>query len=271
MKKLEASVLIADLIRELSIFDCNVLVCDADSKILHIVQADSFKGDFKIGDTAASGLVKDVIAGKKIIKRSVPESFYGVKLKAIVAPIIEEDGTVSGTIGTATNVNAQESLSVASQSIASTTEEISATTEELSASALNLAQSLLQIRSSIENVVSEINKTDDILKFVDHIADNSNMLGINASIEAARAGEQGQGFAVVADKIREMAENSADSVKNIRKIIQTIQKEIKNLVKMVDTTVELGQQQAAATEEIESVMQQLATTSSDVEKIAEIL
>ncbi|MBN2403890.1 MAG: hypothetical protein JXN64_16055 [Spirochaetes bacterium] len=271
MKKIDAAIMIAEKIKEISILDCNVLVCNADAKILHFVQADSFKGDFKVGETAGSGLVKDVLTGRKLLKRSVPESFYGVKLKAIVAPIIEEDGTVSGTIGTATNVDAQESLTTASQSIASTTEEISATTEELSASALNLAQSLLQIKSSIENVVTEIYKTDEILKFVDHIADNSNMLGLNAAIEAARAGEHGQGFAVVADKIREMAENSADSVKNIRKIIQTIQNEINALGKIVETTVELGQQQAAATEEIESVMQQLATTASDVEKIAEIL
>jgi hypothetical protein len=271
MKKLEAAILVADLIRKISILDCNVLICDANAKILHFIQADSFKGDFKIGETAGSGIVKDVILEKKIVRRTVPSNFYGVKLKAIVAPIIEEDGTLSGTVGTATNIDAQESLSLASQSIASTTEEITATTEELSSSALTLAQSLLQIRSSIEKVVNEINKTDDILKFVDHIADNSNMLGINAAIEAARAGEQGQGFAVVADKIRQMAENSADSVKNIRKIIQTIQKEIKSLVKIVDSTVEQGQQQAAATEEIESVMQQLATTASDVEKIAEAL
>jgi methyl-accepting chemotaxis protein len=271
MKKIEAAVLIADLINELNVLDCNVIVTDTDAKILYFIQADSFKGDFKIGEIAAAGLIKDVIHQKKIIRRAIPENFYGVKLKAIVAPIIEEDGTLSGTIGTATNINAQESLSIASQSIASTTEEITATTEELSSSALTLAQSLLQIRSSIETVVNEINKTDDILKFVDHIADNSNMLGINAAIEAARAGEQGQGFAVVADKIRQMAENSADSVKNIRKIIQTIQKEIKSLVKIVDSTVEQGQQQAAATEEIESVMQQLVTTANDVERIAEIL
>jgi len=271
MKKLEAAIQIAELIKKLNILDCNILVCDAEARIVHFVQADSFKGDFKIGEIAGAGLVKDVLAEKKMVKRSVPEKFYGVKLKAIMTPIFEDDGTLSGVIGSATNVDAQESLHSASQSIASTTEEVSATTEELSASALTLAQSLLQIKSSIENVVTEINKTDEILKFVDHIADNSNMLGINAAIEAARAGEQGQGFAVVADKIRQMAENSTDSVKNIRKIIQTIQKEIKSLVKIVDSTVEQGQQQAAATEEIESVMQQLTTTASEVERIAEIL
>jgi methyl-accepting chemotaxis protein len=271
MKKFEALIISAELIRELNILDCNVIVCDPQGKIVHHIPAKTFNDNVDVGGTIKNDSVQRCLSTKKKINNTIPEGVFGVKLKTTICPIFEEDGTFSGVLGTATNVNVQGSLSVASQSIASTSEEISATTEELSSSALNLAKSLLQIRSSIENVISEINKTDDILKFVDHIADNSNMLGINAAIEAARAGEQGKGFAVVADKIREMAENSTDSVKNIRKIIVTIQKEIKSLVNIVDKTVELGQQQASATEEIESVMQQLATTASDVEKIAEII
>ena len=109
------------------------------------------------------------------------------------------------------------------------------------------------------------------MKFVDEIADNSNLLGLNAAIEAARAGEQGQGFRVVADQIRKMAERSSESVKDIRRIIGTIQKDAEGLMKMVSSVADLGQQQAASTEEIESSMQQLATTASDVERIAEII
>jgi myosin heavy subunit len=271
MTKLEALIISAPFFQELSILDCNVIVCDKEGKILHRVPARTFNDNVELGTKIKSGSVETCLSTRKKINNVIPEKVFGVKLKTTICPIFEEDGSFAGVLGTATSVNAQESLSTASQSIASTTEEITATTEELSSSALTLAQSLLQIRSTIETVVLEIGKTDEILKFVDHIADNSNMLGINAAIEAARAGEQGQGFAVVADKIRQMAENSADSVKNIRKIIQTIQTKIKALEKIVDNTVELGQQQAAATEEIESVMQQLSTTASDVERIAETL
>jgi hypothetical protein len=271
MKKIDAALILADIIRNISILDCNLIICDADAKILAHVKAETFTTDTRIGTTASAGVVKDVLSSRKPIKRLVPESVYGIKLKASMQPIIEEDGTLSGVIGTATSLETQNALYTASQSIAATSEEISATTEELSSSALLLAESLIESKSAIENVITEIVKTDNILKFVDEIADNSNLLGLNAAIEAARAGEQGQGFRVVADQIRKMAERSSESVKDIRKIIKTIQKDISLLMEKVSKVAELGQQQAASTEEIESAMQQLATAASDVERIAEIM
>ncbi len=88
---------------------------------------------------------------------------------------------------------------------------------ELAASASRLAAELITVKSSSESVLSELRMTDDILMFVNSVAENSNLLGLNAAIEAARAGEQGRGFAVVADEIRKMAANSAQSVKEIKK------------------------------------------------------
>jgi methyl-accepting chemotaxis protein len=271
MKKIEAAILASEYIRETSVLDCNVIVCDSEARILHFLQARTFEGDFKVGEIASAGLVKDVISEKQTLKRIIPEKVYGVKLKAIVSPIIEEDGSLSGIVGTATNLEAQDTLHTASQSIAATSEEIAATTQELSASAFSLAESLMTVRTAIEKVKVEISKTDEILKFVNEVADNSNLLGLNAAIEAARAGEQGMGFSVVADKIRKMAENSSDSVKDIRRIVQTIQKETNSVLEMVKDVTELGQKQAAATEEIESAMQHLTTAAADIEKVAEVI
>jgi hypothetical protein len=271
MKKLEAALLLAETIRNISIFDCDLIICDADAKIIKYVRADTFDSNIKEGEIASAGVVKDVLSTRKPVKRLIPENVYGIKMKSSMQPLIEEDGTLSGVIGTATSLKTQDTLYKSSQSIATTSEEISATTEELSSSALLLAESLVNAKTAIENVISEINKTDNILKFVDEIADNSNLLGLNAAIEAARAGEQGQGFRVVADKIREMAEKSSESVKDIRKIINTIQKDTRNLVEIITKVTDLGHQQAASTEEIESAMQQLASSASDVERIAEIM
>jgi hypothetical protein len=269
MTRLEAAINMAEIIRDINILDCDLLICDAEGTILKHVQAKTFNTNTKVGTKATGGAVSEVIASKKPVSKMIPENLYGIKLKASMIPLIEGDGTLSGVIGTATSLEAQNTLFTASQSIATTSEEISATSEELSSSALLLANSIVKSREAVEGVISEINKTDEILKFVDDIADSSNLLGLNAAIEAARAGEQGQGFRVVADKIREMAEKSSESVKNIRKIIKTIQKNTNGLLDMINKVADLGQQQAASTEEIESAMQELATAASEVETYAE--
>lgn len=270
-KKLEAAKALTEVVRELNVLDCNVIVCDTDARIVNFVQARTFQGNFKIGEIASAGLIKEVLSTKKLMKRLIPEEIYGVKIKAIVSPLIEEDGTISGVFGTGTSMSAQESLHKSSQSIAVTSEEVTATIEELTSSALQLAQSLLNIKKTVEKVSTGINKTTDILGFVNEIADNSNLLGLNASIEAARAGEHGRGFAVVADKIHQMAINSVASVNDIRKIIQTIQNETGELFETIRSASDLGQQQAAATEEIQAAVQQLAKVASEIEELAEVI
>lgn len=102
---------------------------------------------------------------------------------------------------------------------------------------LAVGTAMNKICDSIENLQSAINevgvassKITDIVSLIGEIADQTNLLSLNASIEAARAGEAGKGFAVVASEISKLAQTSTDSVANITSLIQEVERLVKDAV-----------------------------------------
>lgn len=83
------------------------------------------------------------------------------------------------------------------------------------------------------------------------------MIGLNAAIQAARAGEHGRGFSVVAIEIRKMAKNSSSAIIDVENILNKIVEKIKK----IDETSDICQQQAAATQQLASTMEELATSA----------
>lgn len=267
--KLEDIIAVADVVRNLNIFDCSVMVCDTGGRILHYSPADTFYAEVKIGEIAKGGAMQECIRTKKKVVTTVPKEVYGLPIKAIVTPIFDENKQFIGIIGAAISMQTHAILQNAAHTIAATAQQISATAETLTTAASKLSDDLAQVRLDGEKVLAGINKTTDILRFVSSIAANSNLLGLNAAIEAARAGEHGRGFSVVAEEIRKMAVNSGNSVKDIAAILGTIQKDTTNVVNVLVKTAEMGSIQAVSTSEISASMQQLAATAADIQKVAD--
>lgn len=271
MSQLEALIDNAELFQKLTPLDCCVMICNAEGIIVKFISPKSFSMNVTVGSKVSpNGAIGESLATGKEVAKILPKEMYGLPIKAVSSPLYENNELI-GAIATATSLSSQQSLQEAVQTIASTSEQITATAQEVAAAACTLSENLSSLRASGESVLHEIQKTDDILRFVSDVASNSNLLGLNAAIEAARAGEHGRGFAVVADEIRKMADNSSNAVKDIKTILGSIQETASTIVSTIADTTALGEKQAAATEEISASMQQLASSAANIEKIARLI
>jgi len=123
--------------------------------------------------------------------------------------------------------------SEASRKAADTARQGGVIVEDMLVKMRGIADSVAQTAKKVEGLGQRSNQIGEIIGTIDDIADQTNLLALNAAIEAARAGEQGRGFAVVADEVRKLAERTRRATKEITEMIQSIQTETQGAVEVM--------------------------------------
>lgn len=143
-----------------------------------------------------------------------------------------------------------------------------------------VGKALGDIQTSIQNLEQAVNKVGiasneivEIVQLIGNIADETNLLSLNASIEAARAGEAGKGFAVVASEIGNLANSSADSVAHISKLIDEVRDLVDDAVKQAGNSAEDINESSvlihSAIDTFENIYANIAETSDLIEHMIE--
>ncbi len=173
------------------------------------------------------------------------------------------------------SANATESAAVAERSVTIAnkgSEVVQATISGMD----NIREQIQDTSKRIKRLGESSQEIGDIISLITDIADQTNILSLNAAIQASMAGDAGRGFAVVADEVQRLAERSAAATKQIEALVKTIQNDTNEaVISMEQTTVEvvrgarLAQDAGVALEEIETVSKNLAELIQSISNSAQ--
>lgn len=186
---------------------------------------------------------------------------------------------LSGTVASgATNIADQaSSQAAAAEESSASLEEITSMTRQNAANT-NQANSEMQhtkdiaekaytfmqeMNAAMEEILSASQETQKIVKTIDEIAFQTNLLSLNAAVEAARAGEAGAGFAVVADEVRNLALRSADSAKNTSELIENIVSSIENGSSLVARATETFKEVATGAGKVAVLLNEITNANNE--------
>ncbi|MHC6528509.1 methyl-accepting chemotaxis protein [Vibrio proteolyticus] len=161
-----------------------------------------------------------------------------------------------------------ELTATASQASASACQDGQQVIEQNRSSIISLANqvtSAADVISELENNAQSINQ---ILSTIQDIAEQTNLLALNAAIEAARAGEQGRGFAVVADEVRVLSQRTHGSTEEIRAMIETLQGNTRQAVDSMQTSTQLADTSVSYAQEAQDSLSKITTAINEINDMA---
>jgi len=181
--------------------------------------------------------------------------------QAVVA--IEEMSATADTVAS----NAAESVSF-TQKVREDAAESSETVALASASVEELLAEVDDASTNVESMNKSTNQIAEVLKVIGAIAEQTNLLALNAAIEAARAGEQGRGFAVVADEVRALAARTQNSTSEINDMIGQLERGVESVVTAMSRTKESCEQTAEKTSKVTSKIDGMTDSISGINELS---
>ncbi|MBU2702029.1 putative protein YukE [Sporomusaceae bacterium BoRhaA] len=264
---LEAFIQVAPYLPQLVSGKIGVVVSDR-TKWLVSYSIPEIASQVVVGETIKSGsAVYKAMQAKQRVVVEVAKEVYGIPYIAISMPITDEQQHIIGAVAIHESLERKEILVHASNQLSNSATGLFASIQSILEQAEQLSNSSSSLKTLSANATQQVSTTDHILTVIQNIANQTNLLGLNAAIEAARVGEMGRGFSVVAEEVRKLAVSSAGSAGEINKILSSLTQSIQQISGEMEQVDTISTSQAAAIQKLTVHSQELSALSEQLSSL----
>lgn len=266
---LDAFIMVAPYLNRLLHDDVLFSIYDTE-KLVFKVPAETFSLNTKIGDPLIEGdIMTDTIIENKDCAAVVPAEILGVPIASRTIPLHDEEGNVIGAVGSGTSTERYHQLFNISSSLSQEIEQATATLSAMTNAITELADNINRVTEQALQANDSLTDIDTVATTVGDIADQSDLLGLNAAIEAARAGKEGRGFAIVAEEVRKLATTSKDYASDINETTAKVRELIGQLHRSITQVNEQSEKQSIAIQGIAETMRKINDNVQQLTEMAE--
>lgn len=206
-----------------------------------------------------------------------------VWLEATYNPIKDSQGNVVKVVKFATNITRSVEMADSATRAVLAAQSTSSQTEQIAQNGLNHLQRVVQdaqtaalTLAEAQQLIAALNKQslsiNSITESIARIANQTNLLSLNAAVEAARAGEQGRGFAVVANEVRRLAKGSSEAVDDITRVLKENTALVERTTQAMQLVVKQGESSQTSVSEIETIVNEILigarSVSNSIDQLA---
>ena len=252
----------------------DIAICISDTeKYLALFETETMKFPFPVGyrisESGFDNVLKEIAkTGDSFVNYVSKEITGTVPIKSIITPVYDDSHTLIGYFSVSINIEKETNIEDSSYILKQSIDSVNNNIHRITKGAGELSQLMYSVEHEFGEIITSVNNGTKSLDAIKNITKKINLLSINASIEASRAGSVGNGFAIVAQEMRKLAEQSRMIADGIDSTLESILSNVKNTSDLVGQAKNVSSDQCVSTDDISLSVDSIAENCDELFRYA---